>query len=250
MKLYTFREHLAELKKRLLLAVAFFVFAVSLSYYFSSEIFQVMVGPLQQIASEPRKIIYTGLTEAFVTYVRLACYTGFFLSTPFIAIQIYLFIAPGLYKVEKIIVGLALISSPILFFAGAFFVFHYVMPKAWLFFLSFENFTDQTSLVLEARISEYFSLVLQLILAFGFAFQLPVIMVILNILGLIRADNLRRKRRLAIVINFILAAIFTPPDVLSQLTLALPLILLYEFSILLCRILENRGLSNDRYKVD
>ena len=250
MKLYSFKEHFIELKNRIIYILAFFTAAALVSYYYSGEIFTALLSPLSSLLGESHRIIYTGLAEAFVTYIKLALYAGLFLTFPFLALHLYLFISPGLFSPEKKIVGASLIVAPILFFSGGFFVFYIVMPKAWQFFLSFENFDSSVPMILEAKVSEYLSLALQLIIAFGFAFQLPIFMVICNVLGVVTAAGLRKKRRFAIVIIFILAAIFTPPDILSQFALALPLMILYEISILLCRMIENRGKSNVRYKMD
>ena len=148
--------------------------------------------------------------------------------------------APGLLVKEKKLVILILSFLPILFYIGGFFVFYFVMPRAWEFFLSYENSSINIPLVLEVRISEYLDLIIQLAFAFGLAFQLPVVMVILGSLGLVGPNSLRRKRRISIVVIFIMSAIFTPPDVISQIALAIPLILLYEISIILCKLVEKK----------
>jgi sec-independent protein translocase protein TatC len=162
---------------------------------------------------------------------------------PLISIECYLFIKPGLFLSEQKYAAFILFMSPILFWCGSIFVFYFVMPRAWQFFLSFEKNNVVIPVILEARISEYLNLVIQLVIAFGIAFQLPIIMLILNLLKLLTSEDLRRKRRLAIVVNFIIAGILTPPDVVSQLALAVPMLLLYEISITICKLVENR-----RYK--
>lgn len=250
MQVYSFKEHFIELKSRIIRVLAFFILAFSISYYFSHQIFILLLSPLAELLGESHRIIYTGLAEAFITYIKLAIYSGIFFTIPFLSLQAYLFISPGLFPAEKKIIGGSLAIVPILFCFGAVFVFQVVMPKAWQFFLGFESFDGLVPMVLEARVSEYLSLAMQLIIAFGFAFQLPVIMVICSVLGIVSSESLRKKRRFAIVIIFVVAAIFTPPDILSQFALALPLMVLYEVSILLCRMLENRGKSDVRYKVD
>ncbi|MEY3196973.1 MAG: hypothetical protein RLZZ59_341 [Pseudomonadota bacterium] len=176
-------------------------------------------------------MIYTGLAEAFFTYLSLSVFVGFILSVPVIAVQIYLFISPGLYKFERKTAALILSSAPLLFILGGIFVFYLVIPRAWGFFMSFESVDASVPLLLEARISEYLSLVIKLIMAFGFAFQMPVILAILGLFGIVSAESLKKKRRIAILINFIIAGIVTPPDVISQISLAIPMLLLYEFSI-------------------
>lgn len=238
MKLFTWKEHFLELKKRVILVMVFFIGSFLASYYFSDVIFLLLLAPLQDISDTTHRIIYTGLTEAFLTYVKLSAYTAFYFSIPFMALQFYKFLSPGLYRFEKKILIFCLCLSLLLFYSGSYFVYEYVMPKAWTFFLSFENKQINTPIVLEAKISEYIALVLQLILAFGLAFQLPIIMVIMSLLGIINADYLKKKRRFSIVIIFIIAAIFTPPDVISQIAMAIPMLILYELSIFLCRVIE------------
>jgi sec-independent protein translocase protein TatC len=186
-------------------------------------------------------VIYTGLTEAFFTYIQIAAFAALSLTMPVISFQIYKFIAPGLYPKERHIASAILCLAPILFWSGGLFVFYCVVPKAWQFFLSFEIKDATMPLILEARISEYLHLIIQLILAFGLAFQLPVIFLILTLLGIVSSAFLINKRRIAIVINFVIAGIITPPDILSQIALALPMLLLYELSILACKFLENRS---------
>ena len=241
MQKYTLKEHLLEIKKRFLVVFVFFIAAFALCYSFREEVFEVFLTPLADILDrEGRRIIYTGLAEAFFSYIKLSIFVAFSIIIPLICYQLYAFIAPGLLAGEKKLIILILSLSPILFYIGGFFVFYFVMPRAWEFFLSYENNNINIPLVLEARISEYLGLVIQLTFAFGMAFQLPVIMVILDMLGLISSDFLKKKRRLSIVIIFILAAIFTPPDVISQIALAIPLLLLYEISIILCKMVENK----------
>lgn len=232
LKKYSFATHFSELKKRLVVSLICFACASILSYYFSGEIFQFLLQPLVDSSLDTRRIIYTGLTEAFFTYLSLSVFAGFMVSIPVIAFQIYLFISPGLYEAERKTTKILLIASPILFFVGGLFVFYFVIPKAWRFFISFEMTSGAMPIILEAKISEYLSLVIKLILAFGVAFQMPVILIILSLFGLFSAEKLRSKRRIAIVINFIIAGIITPPDILSQISLAIAMILLYEFSIM------------------
>ena len=232
LKKYSFSAHFRELKKRLTIILACFAFASILSYYFSGEIFQFLLQPLVDSSLDTRRIIYTGLTEAFFTYLSLSTFVGFIISMPLIALQIYLFISPGLYAPEKKITKILLLASPILFIVGGLFVFYFVIPKAWSFFISFEMTSGATPIILEAKISEYLSLVIKLIMAFGIAFQMPIILIILSLFRIISAEMLRSKRRIAIVINFIIAGVITPPDILSQISLAIPMVLLYEFSII------------------
>ncbi len=242
MKEYSFKEHFSELKKRFLVIIVFFTTAFIICYYFSDDIYSFILKPLANATNHhERKIIYTGMTEAFFTYLKLSFWAAFLIIIPVISYQLYGFISPGLLKNEKKFILPALIIAPLLFYLGGLFVFYFVMPNAWQFFLSFENQNSLLPIVLEARISEYLSVVIQLVTAFGLAFELPIVMLILSILNLVSAQQLKNKRRLAVVIIFISAAILTPPDVLSQIALAIPLILLYEISITICNIVENRG---------
>lgn len=241
MQKYTLKEHLLEIKKRFLVVFVFFITAFAICYSFREEVFEVFLTPLADIIDkEGSRIIYTGLAEAFFSYIKLSIFVAFAIVIPVICYQLYAFIAPGLLAGEKKLIILILSLSPVLFYIGSFFVFYFVMPRAWEFFLSYENNNINIPLVLEARISEYLDLVIQLTFAFGMAFQLPVIMVILGMLGVVSSNFLKSKRRISIVIIFILAAIFTPPDVISQIALAIPLLLLYEISIILCKLVENK----------
>jgi sec-independent protein translocase protein TatC len=200
-----------------------------------------LLKPLVEISkNSPRKIIYTGLAEAFFAYLKLSLFSAFLMVLPIICYQFYAFIKPGLHEFERKVVRIVLIFSPMLFYGAAFFVFYFVMPRAWEFFLSYENNNLLVPLVMEARISEYLELTVQLMIVFGLAFQLPIVMIILSILGLIDARFLKEKRRIAIVLIFIIAAIFTPPDVISQIALAIPLVFLYEISIIFCKLVENK----------
>ncbi|MFN7185377.1 MAG: twin-arginine translocase subunit TatC, partial [Alphaproteobacteria bacterium] len=191
---------------------------------------------------DSRRLIYTSLTETFVTYIKIAMMGGFFIGFPVIAAQLYLFLAPGLYKREKSVILPYLITAPILFFAGAALAYYFVMPTAWGFFLSFEKPASEAvvPLMLEAKVSEYVALVMHITLAFGLAFQLPILLTLLVRFGMIRTTTLSRGRRYAVVILLILAAILTPPDLLSQLLLFIPLYALYECSIVICRRVEKR----------
>lgn len=226
--------HLVELRRRLIYALVAVLAGFLVSYFFAPQIYAFLVRPLAEATGgEQRRLIYTGLTEAFLTYVKLALWTGSFLACPVIATQIWMFVAPGLYKNERRAFLPFLIATPLFFLAGAAMAYYMVFPLAWKFFLSFETPASVGGLPiqLEARVSEYLSLSMTVIFAFGLAFELPVILVLLTRVGILSAAKLAQFRRYAIVLIFIAAAILTPPDVFSQLSLALPMLALYELSI-------------------
>jgi len=235
--------HLIELRQRFIWSLLAIVVGFAVCYYFAPEIYGFLVKPLAQATEgEHRRLIYTGLTEAFLTYVKLALWAGCFLAFPVIAIQIWIFVAPGLYKNERSAFLPFLVATPVLFMMGAAIAYYLVFPMAWKFFLSFEMpaSPDNLPIQLEARVSEYLSLSMTIILAFGIAFQLPVVLILLTRAGLLSAAKLSKFRRYAIVLIFIVAAILTPPDVISQISLAVPLLVLYELSILGAKWVEKK----------
>ena len=238
-------EHLVELRTRLMWSVVAFICCFLVSFYFSEPIFNFLIQPLADLwkGQPDRRLIFTAMTEKFFTDVKIAFFVGAFVSFPIIANQLWLFVAPGLYKHEKRAFLPFLIATPVLFFLGGAFVYFLVMPVAWHFFAGFEQTAAQGPLAihLEPKVNEYLSLVMQLIFAFGLCFELPVVMSLLTKVGIIGTAGMRKNRRYAILIAFVAAAILTPPDPLSQLGLAGPIILLYEISILCARLIEKRA---------
>lgn len=236
--------HLMELRTRVVRAGAAWIIATGLCYLFAPQIYQFFLRPLGEAFGNDssHRLIATSLPETFITYLKLAMYGGFFAAFPIIATQVYLFIAPGLFKHERQVVAPYLLLAPLLFFIGSAMAYYLVMPKAFLFFLSFEvpRGEGAVPLMVEAKVSEYLGLVMHIVLAFGLAFQLPIVLTLLIRFGLIRTETLARGRRYAVVILLSIAAVITPPDIMSQILLFIPLYALYEISILIGRMVEAR----------
>ncbi|WP_200821149.1 twin-arginine translocase subunit TatC [Oceanicoccus sp. KOV_DT_Chl] len=236
--------HLVELRKRLLLCFVFFAIVFGAAYLFAQDIYAFLLRPLLEVFGENqhRRMIFTGLHEAFFTYLKLSFFTAFFFTAPFFLNQIWKFLAPGLYNHEQKSLQIFFWLTPILFVLGASLAYFVVFPLAWQFFLGFETLAGDSAMAveLEPRVSEYLSLVIQLILAFGLSFELPVALILLAKTGLIDAQFLTEKRRYAIVITFAVAALITPPDLISQIALGMPVLILYEVAILLIRIMEKK----------
>jgi sec-independent protein translocase protein TatC len=231
--------HLAELRNRLLWCALLFVLAFGVAYEYAQDIYALLVRPLAAtLEGDSRRLIYTSLLEAFTTYLRVAFWAALCVTFPFFLVQVWRFMAPGLYNHERRALRPFLILTPVLFAAGAALAYFYVIPMAWSFFASFQSPAPAGGLAvqLEARMADYLSLTMSLLFAFGAAFQLPIILLVLIRMGIIAPADLAAKRRYAIVIIFIVAAILTPPDAISQLALALPLILLYEGTIIYAKL--------------
>ena len=244
-----FISHLVELRQRLINSFIFLFSFFVVCYFFSEEIYSFLVQPYADAVKDDnvnRRLIFTALQETFLTYLKVSFFAALFVSSPIILIQIWKFIAPGLYKNEKEAILPYLIATPILFLFGGMLVYYLIMPLAIKFFLSFETSYINTALPiqLEAKVNEYLSLVMKLIFAFGLSFQLPVILSLLARVGFVDSVFLKERRKYVVVIIFVTAAILTPPDPITQIGLAIPLLILYELSIFSVKIIEKRKNKN------
>ena len=236
-------DHLIELRSRLMWSLASILLLFILIFPFSENVYQVLVQPLADIFEElggQRRLIFTALHEAFFTYIKLSLITALFIAFPFISMQFWMFVAPGLYKNEKKALAPFLVATPVLFFLGGAMVYFIVMPWAYEFLLAFEleGGPGTLPIVSEPKVNEYLSLSINLIFAFGICFELPVVLTLLGRIGIISSKGMAEKRKYAILISFVVAAIITPPDVISQIMLASVLIILYEISIFSVRLIE------------
>ena len=234
-------DHLTELRKRLLWSFVYIIIIFIVCFYYATDLFYFLAKPLVNLlqTDKGQGFIYTALQEAFFTELKIAFFFALFFAFPLIAIQIWKFIAPGLYKNEKNAFLPFLIATPILFFAGGAMVYYLIAPVAWNFFLSYQNMSDSgVPIRLEAKMGEYLSLMMRFIFAFGLAFQLPVVLGLMTKVGIVNHTSLKKFRKYAIVIAFLAAAFLTPPDPFSQISLALPIILLYEVSIYIAKIIQ------------
>ncbi len=234
----TFGAHFNELRRRLLIWAIVFVIFSFLASYFKEDLLDILMRPLavaMKQADGTNRLIYTGLAEGFMTVFKVSLFAGFFLSIPVLAYELFAFVRPGLFPHERRALAVFILIAPFLFLIGVLFAYWFVLPMAYLFFLGFQTPETMLPVQLEAKMSEYLSLTTSLLTAFGMAFELPLVLMLLGKAGILTAQSLIKFRRFAIVLIFIVAAVLTPPDVISQLCLALPLLGLYELTILLMR---------------
>ena len=241
----SFAEHLAELRSRLVKSIVYLFIFFIVCYFFAENIYSFLLAPYAEAVKDDevnRRMIFTALHETFITYLKVAFFAAIFITSPIILTQIWKFVAPGLYKNEKRALLPYLIATPTLFFLGGMLVYYLIMPLAIKFFLSFETTTQFTNLPiqLEAKVNEYLSLIMRLIFAFGISFQLPVLLSLLARVGFIDSQYLKKRRKYVIIIIFSVAAILTPPDPITQIGLGIPLLILYELSILSVRLIEKK----------
>jgi sec-independent protein translocase protein TatC len=234
-------EHLEELRRRLIVVAVAIAVGTVASYYFSEDLFRILMAPLLTAMPAEGGLIFTGLTETFFTYLKISLLAGFFIASPVVIFQIWRFSAPGLYVHEKRYVFPFVFSATIFFVGGALFGYFIVFPFGFKFFMGFA--TDFIRPMPSVR--EYFSFAVRMLFAFGVVFELPVVTAFLALFGLIRAQTLASKRKYAVLGAFVVAAVLTPPDIISQLMMAGPIIILYEMSILVARICGRKKVEED-----
>ena len=238
-----FISHLTELRQRLINSLIFLALLFVLCYFFSEYIYGFLVEPYAEAVKNDdteRRLIFTALQETFLTYLKVSFFAAFFVTSPFLLIQIWKFIAPGLYNHEKKAIMPYLVLTPVLFLLGGMLVYYLIMPLAIKFFLSFESAGVSTNLPIQLE-AKYLSLVMKLIFAFGLSFQLPVVLSLLARIGVVNSTFLKERRKYVVVMIFAAAAVLTPPDPVTQIGLAIPLLILYELSIFSVNIIEKKA---------
>ena len=242
--------HLTELRSRLFRTVIVFFILFIASYIFKEDIFSFLVQPLADNEAKNGRdltFIYTAVQEAFFTLLKVSFFAAAFLTSPYFLLQIWKFAAPGLYKDERKAFLPFLVATPVLFVAGGALVYYFVTPRAFGFLAGYQEITfGETELQLLPKVNEYLSLIMKLIFAFGLSFQLPVVLSLLARAGIVSSKMLAKNRKYAIVIAFVAAAVLTPPDPFSQIGLGLPILILYELSIFLAKMIEKKRAQKEK----
>jgi len=242
-----FINHITEIRKKLFACLCVFISFFIICYFFSEEIYQILLQPLKDAYSNNsinKRIIYTNPAEAFLTYLKLALFGGLFFGMPFLLLQIYLFIAPALYNKEKKLTLFIIFFLPLLFFLGSIIAYKFIFPLCFKFFLAFENINNSgLNIEMEAKISEYFSLFVHLIFGFGIAFEAPLLLIFLLKKNIITINSLKKNRKYWILLIFILSSILTPPDIITQIIMAIPMILIFE--LIIWTINKNKNARNN-----
>jgi len=236
-------DHLKELRKRILLSFFVLLGCFIFFFYNASFVGGILTKPLFEIFldSDERRMIFTALPEVFVSNLKISLFASFLVSFPFLILQVILFISPALYKKEKKIIIPAFLFIPLLFLTGVLFAYYFLIPIIWSFFISFENFMQNSvPLVLESKYSEYMKLTMYLLFTSGLSFEFPILLIILNKFKILSLKTLKEKRKYFVIGILVFSAIFTPPDIISQIGIAIPLIIFYEFSLLLIKFLNKR----------
>jgi sec-independent protein translocase protein TatC len=231
-----FLSHLEELRKRLVICAIAIGIGFAFSYIFAKQLFSYLILPLTKVLPDNSRLIFTNLPEMFIAYIKVALVAGIILAVPIIFYQLWMFLAPALYQKEKKYIIPFVLFSSILFAAGALFGYLVVFPYGFKFFVSFA--TDDIQAL--PSVKQYFSFAIRLLLAFGLVFEMPIVVLFITKIGLITPDSMKKYRKYAILSAFILSAILTPPDIATQFMMALPIILLYEISILLSKTIYRK----------
>ncbi len=237
-------DHLKELRNRILYCFIFLFLTFLISFYFSEKIANILSYPLYNLLEnrEVKRMIFTGLPEIFISYLKVSLFCSFLFSFPFFALQFSIFITPALYKKEKKFFKPMIFLVPFLFFLGVIFAYYILIPIIWKFFLNFESYTSSTlfSIQLESKFNEYMKLTMYLLFSTGLAFLFPILLIILSKLQIITAVSLRKNRKFYFLGILIFGAVFTPPDIISQIGIAIPLILFFELSIYIIKIMNKK----------